>query len=556
MLEWFKKLLQSRDLKDLDGEEEISSKDIDQLVKKHTSSKKKTSNISQKIQDKIKSQRDKREDRKAVKKEHYGEITTEDIAKKRRKAFANYLWKGLGVTFAVMVLIAIWTVATMDTPTAATKIKKQKILDGISTEDADYFQSLTSAQLNELAGQIKKIETETKEKENAIHKALLAEEEKNKKLQKKIEKLEAEAKAKEKENKDYSETLIAIIEDKFKMLKDELSSKENRPPDASHKISPMPSRGYDQDVDILVNKPEDRSRIPENNLTKKEKDEIKEKLAVATEAIQEEAQYENITIQTLNVDESIDDGNTAGEEDKVPPLHLMTGFAKATLITGVDAPTFGGGKSNPVPVILSLNTNQIIANGYDADIKDCMLIGQAFGNMNSMRVEIEVTRLSCNMKVDGQMYKIEEAVKGWVYGENGVHGLKGRLVDSSGKIITREIAVGFLEGVATAFAQPNTTVQTMGGIPSQIFTQQTGKDAMYRGLATGTNTALTGLAEYYKKLLDGAYPVISIRSGRNVTVLFKGGEQIKATPYTRVNVSNVDDRYSEEESVEIDVNGW
>ena len=554
MLEWFKKLLQSGDLKDLDGEEEITGKEIDQLVKKHTSPKKNTSKILQNIKNEIESQKAKREDVKKVKKEHFGEITTEVIAKKRRKALISYLWKGLGVTFAVMVLVAIWTVATMDTPTTAAKKTKPKILDGINTENADLFQSLTAAQLSELAGQLNQIKTETKEKEDAIYKALLAESEKNKKLQKKIEELET--KAKEQDKKDPSETLVTIIDEKFKALKREFSSKPSRPSDASHKISPMPTSGHNEDMDLLVDKPENEVKVAENNLTKEEKAAIKEKLVVATEALHEEAQYENITIQTLNIDESIDDGKIDGEKKKVPPLHIMTGFARATLITGVDAPTFGGGKSNPVPVILSLNSNEIIANGYDADIKDCMLIAQAFGNMNSMRVEIEVTRLSCSMEKDGQMYKIEEAVKGWVYGENGVHGLKGRLVDSSGKIITREIAVGFLEGVATAFAQPNTTVQTMGGIPSTIFTKENSKEAINRGLATGTNTALTSLAEYYKKLLDGAYPIISIRSGRNVTVLFKGGEQIKVTPYTRINVSNVDDRYSEEESVEIDLNGW
>lgn len=553
MLGWLKGLFQSGDLGDLDEEEEISSKDIDQLVKKHIKKDKNPSKLVKSIKEGISSQKAKRADAKKVKNDDFGSTTTEDISKNRRKAFTRYLWKGLGVTFAVMVIVAIWTVATMDTPSTVAKRSKPKILDGISTENADLFQSLTSAQLNELAGQLKQIRSETKEKNDAAQKALLAEAEKNKKLQKKLEELET--KAKEQAKKDNSETIMAMVEEKFKTLKGELSSKVNRPSDASHKISPMPSSGHNEDMDILVDKPV-KSKVVENNLTKEEKVEIKEKLVEATEALREEAQYENIVIETLNIDSSIDDGKVEGEKEKLPPLHIMTGFARATLITGVDAPTFGGGKSNPVPVILSLTTNQIIANGYDADVRDCMLIGQSFGNMNSMRAEIEVTRISCNMEIEGKMYKIEEGVKGWVYGENGVHGLKGRLVDSSGKIITKEIAVGFLEGVATAFSQPQATVQSVGGVPSVIFTQENSKDAMYRGMASGTNTALTSLAEYYKKLLDGAYPVISIRSGRNVTVLFKGGEQIKAVPYTRVNVSKVDDRYNKEESVEIDINGW
>jgi len=554
MLGWFRKLLQSGDLKDLDGEEEISGKDIDQLVKKHTPKGEKTSRVLQGMKKGIDAQKAKRDDAKEIKKEGFGDTTTEGISKKRRKAFTNYLWKGLGVTFAVMVLIAIWTVATMDTPQTRAKTIKPKILDGISTENADHFQSMTSAQINELAGQLKQIRSETKEKESAAQKALLAEAEKNKKLQKKVEELET--KAKEESEKDNSEVLMTMVEDKIQAFKNEFSSKTSRPSDASHKISPMPSSENNEDMNLLVDKPASEVKVVENNLSKEEKVEIKEKLVEATEALKEEAQYENITIQTLNIDNSIDDGKAGGEEEKTPPLHIMTGFARATLITGVDAPTSGGGKSNPVPVILSLTSNEIIANGYDSDIKDCMLIGQAFGNMNSMRAEIEITRMSCNMEIDGKMYKIEQGVKGWVYGENGVHGLKGRLVDSSGKVITREIASGFLEGVATAFSQPQTTVQTAGGLASNLFTTSTSKDAAYRGAATGANTALTSLAEYYKKLLDGAYPVISIRSGRNVTVLFKGGEQIKVSPYTRINVSGEDDGYSEEESVEIDVNGW
>lgn len=555
MIDWIKNIFSSNDLKDLNGEGTASDKELEKIIGKHKSkSKDKLSRAFSAIKNGLEEQKKRREDALEAKSESYGETTTEGIAKARRKKMIGWAWRGLGVTLLMIILTAFYRVVTGDVPASPVPEETEKILDGIDTEDADYFQSRTSALISQLAGEVKKLREENEEKDAAAREALLVEAKKSEKLQEEIDALKTQTKEREM-NQTQKDDILALVNDKFEALKETFTSDSSRPTPgvASHKIKPLPRAGSNEQ-DILV---DPQTPMAQEPLTPEEEVELKEKVKEGSEALRQQQIYEDITITTLEVDGSIQDAQLDSDAEKEqPPLHIMTGFAKGILITGVDAPTFSAGQSNPVPIVISLNTNEVIANGYDADIRDCMLIGQAFGNMNTIRAEIEVTRISCNVEIDGQMHKIEDNVKGWVYDENGIHGLQGRLVDSSGKLITRELSVGFLEGVATAFSTPNTTIQPVQGMTSQIFENNSLKDASYRGLASGTNTALSGLAEYYKKLLDGAYPFVSVRAGRPITVLFKGGESIKLTEYTRIDVNRDKDAYNEEESMEIDDYGW
>jgi len=236
------------------------------------------------------------------------------------------------------------------------------------------------------------------------------------------------------------------------------------------------------------------------------------------------------------------------------PYHLMTGFVKAILITGVSAPTFSAGLLNPKPVLLSVMGKAIIANDQDENIKNCLLIGKATGNMNTSRAEILITRISCSIptNIPGVYKKIEATGNpiGWVIGEDGKYGLRGRLVDSAGKVIMRQIMVGFLQGVSQAFA-PSTI------LPVQTTTTNTLKNvqnAIGSGISQGASNAFASLAEYYKKMLDGMYPYVDVMAGRKVTVLLKGFQNIKITKYRKVDISKTNNNEYGEASYEVHIN--
>jgi len=269
-----------------------------------------------------------------------------------------------------------------------------------------------------------------------------------------------------------------------------------------------------------------------------------------------EEEVANLNIENIPLDISVQKHLKQPHTQKKEniPYHLMTGFVKAILITGVSAPTFSAGLLNPKPVLLSVMGKAIIANDQNENIKNCLLIGKATGNMNTSRAEILITRISCSIPTNTPgVYKKIEAIGnpiGWVIGEDGKYGLRGRLVDSAGKVIVRQIMVGFLQGVSQAFA-PSTI------LPVQTTTTNTLKNvqtALGSGISQGASNAFASLAQYYKKMLDGMYPYVDVMAGRKVTVLLKGFQNIRITKYRKVDVSKTGNNGYGEASYEVHIN--
>lgn len=272
-----------------------------------------------------------------------------------------------------------------------------------------------------------------------------------------------------------------------------------------------------------------------------------------------EDSYRFVNITDIDVDNSVDyasiyDSQNRKKTEKKPGLHIMTGFANALLITGVAAPTFGKGLKNPKPVILTVESDLIIANDDTEDMKNCMLLGTATGNMNSSRAEIQITRLSCSItQRDGKKFKIEQSGSplGWIIGEDGKYGLKGRLVDSSSKVIMRELMIGFLQGVADSFSNKSDANSGTADIALGASS----------GAGEGAGKAFDNLAEYYQKMLDGMYPVVDIKAGRKVTVLFKGSQGVSESSYRSLEIQERRNdgeynRVENSEEIEIGYQNW
>lgn len=245
-------------------------------------------------------------------------------------------------------------------------------------------------------------------------------------------------------------------------------------------------------------------------------------------------------------------------------FNIITGLSKALLITGVQAPTFGDGVKNPKPVLVSFNSDILLPNDKRINIRECTGLGSSIGNMNTKRAEITITKLNCIVEKDGKTYKVEEKVKAFVIGEDGSYGLRGRLVDSGSKIVMRELQVGFIQGVNQAFqaaVQPKSSSAPTGfvGIPGSL---PSAKDVSVGGVSMGVNSGLNALAEYYQKMMDGLYPTISVRAGREVGILWNGGEQItlKATRIFsvsgRMDMRNLQQPFATEESEELQYDEW
>ena len=107
-------------------------------------------------------------------------------------------------------------------------------------------------------------------------------------------------------------------------------------------------------------------------------------------------------------------------------------------------------------------------------------------------------------------------VKGYVAGEDGKAGMRGRLVSKQGQILANALLAGVASGIGHAFTQSSTTLSVSPlGTTSSV---DPGKQ-LEAGLGTGVGKALDRLAQYYISLAEKVFPVIEVDAGRSVDVV-------------------------------------
>jgi conjugal transfer pilus assembly protein TraB len=192
-------------------------------------------------------------------------------------------------------------------------------------------------------------------------------------------------------------------------------------------------------------------------------------------------------------------------------------FTRALLLGGLDAPTGGQAQRNPQPVLLRLVDNAVLPNQFRSKVKECFVVGAGYGDVSSERAYIRTESLSCITR-DGTA--IDVPVKGYVAGEDGKAGMRGRLVSKQGQILANALLAGVASGIGQAFTQSSTTMSISPlGTTSTV---EPGKQ-LEAGLGTGVGKALDRLAQYYITLAEKVFPVIEIDAGRTVDVVLTQG---------------------------------
>jgi conjugal transfer pilus assembly protein TraB len=174
-------------------------------------------------------------------------------------------------------------------------------------------------------------------------------------------------------------------------------------------------------------------------------------------------------------------------------------------------------------VLLRLADNAILPNQFRARVKECFIVGAGYGDVSSERAYIRTESLSCVTR-DGTA--IDVPVKGYVAGEDGKAGMRGRLVSKQGQILANALLAGVASGIGHAFTQSSTTLSV-----SPLGTTSTvdpGKQ-LEAGLGTGVGKALDRLAQYYISLAEKVFPVIEVDASRSVDVVLTQGVALPGT---------------------------
>lgn len=197
--------------------------------------------------------------------------------------------------------------------------------------------------------------------------------------------------------------------------------------------------------------------------------------------------------------------------------YLPVSFVRAVVLGGIDAPTGGQSQSNPLPVLLQLTDLAVLPNRYRANVKECLIIGEAYGDMSSERAYIRTTTLSCITK-DRQ--SIEVPLNGSVFDETGKVGMRGRLVSKQGAVLANALLAGIASGIGQGFQNKYTTtsISPLGA------TQSVQSDKAFEaGIGTGVGRAMDRLANYYISVAEKMFPIVEVDSGRIVDVVIKKG---------------------------------
>jgi conjugal transfer pilus assembly protein TraB len=231
-------------------------------------------------------------------------------------------------------------------------------------------------------------------------------------------------------------------------------------------------------------------------------------------------------------------GATAAPGATVPPLSgaaqgrggagrnvanfLPVGFTRAVLLGGLAAPTGGQAQANPVPVLLRLLDLAVLPNGWRGQVKDCLVVGEGYGENSAERAYIRTTLLSCVMR-DGQV--LEVPIKGQVFGEDGMNGMMGKVVTKQGAILANALLSGIAAGIGSGISQASQVVSstTLGPVNSAP-TDANG--ILKQGFGTGVGKALDRLAQYYINLAERTFPVIEVQPGRVVDVVITQGVSV------------------------------
>ena len=208
--------------------------------------------------------------------------------------------------------------------------------------------------------------------------------------------------------------------------------------------------------------------------------------------------------------------------------------AEAVVLAGVDASAGVSSQGDPRPVLF-----RIVAPAWTAapsgsgdgaalrvDIAGCTVTGAAHGDLSSEKVYARFRTMTCAGTRPGTV--IETPVAGFVAG-SGKTGVRGPVVSREGALVEKAFLAGLVsgvgQGVASAF-QPQ-AVATGGSAA----VANTGLSDIGRaGLGAGAASAGRKVADYMIRRAEQYQPVIQLRAGTRVTLVFLEGARIGGAP--------------------------
>lgn len=131
----------------------------------------------------------------------------------------------------------------------------------------------------------------------------------------------------------------------------------------------------------------------------------------------------------------------------------------------------------------------------------------------------------CNKKIsciDRNGKDLEAKISGYATGEDGLVGIKGKLVRKQGQLIANALLAGVAQGIGQAFnLQPTQSLAltTAGSTVNPAYEQAFSANSLRAGAAGGVSGAFEMLARWYIQQADTIFPVVEIGAGRLIDII-------------------------------------
>lgn len=254
----------------------------------------------------------------------------------------------------------------------------------------------------------------------------------------------------------------------------------------------------------------------------------------ASDAKQSDARSANATTLPQSVMPSVDASRAGGESARdaaenakgvADSMYLPMGsMIQGVLLNGLDAPTSGAAQRNPTPVLIRIKHDAIGPNYARMGIRECFVIASGYGVMSTERANLRTEGISC-VREDGGV--IETNLNGYVIGEDGKVGMRGRLVTKQGAVIAQSLGAGILSGLGKSLTPTGVTginLNPTGTIQTQSPDFNT---AMEAGLLGGASSTLNQISKHYLDIAKEMVPVVEIDAMRPATIVLTRGGSLR-----------------------------
>lgn len=196
---------------------------------------------------------------------------------------------------------------------------------------------------------------------------------------------------------------------------------------------------------------------------------------------------------------------------------------EAATLNGLRASTSVSSMSNPDEMLIQLTDYGILPNDFRNNLKDCVIVADAYGDLSSETVKIRTSKLSCIEKETGE--SIETDLVGMVVGQDGYAGIKGAVVSIDQKYLANASIFGIMSGLAGIGVKDSTSYNpfTIATGAAQPMSDQ---EKVKNNLLQGGSNSMDKLSDYYIAHAERIQPVIEIDRGRPVTVAVLKGTYI------------------------------